>query len=257
MTFKDSLRLLFLLLSTIHSNSKLSTVHSNFVHKSSPPLSCSSDQFACFDRSKCIPMRSLCDEHPDCDDASDETESVCRECAVVCKVEGRNRCIGKKALCDGVFNCDNGIDETPSLCDNCNWKDLTRCAGMAASVLRLRFFAQVSLGFIIARTALTNLTPGQIAPFAQRRAPCHARVFPATVQKSATGSSLVRMLGTSCSPLARPTRPAAARRPDSFSALMAPTVLIASRFATLSRIVKTGRTRVLSCAKTSASHSAL
>ena len=67
------------------------------------------------------------DEHPDCDDASDETESACQECAAVCKVEGRDRCIGKKALCDGVFNCDDGIDETPSLCDNCNWKDLTRC----------------------------------------------------------------------------------------------------------------------------------
>ena len=65
------------------------------------------------------------------------------------------------------------------------------------------------------------------------------------------------MLGTSCSPLARHTMPAAARRPDSFSAKTDPAVLLAGGFAMALRIVQTGRMRELSIAKTSVNHTAL
>ena len=110
---------------------------------------------------------------------------------------------------------------------------------------------------LFAQTALMNRTLGRIAPFAQRRAPWPAQVSLATVQKSAMENQLVQILGTSCSPLARHTVPAAARRPDSFSARMGPAVLLAGSFAMVVRIVQTGRMRTLSIAKTSVNHSAL
>ena len=44
--------------------------------------SCSTDEFACLDGSKCIPRRWLCDGDEDCKDASDEENKKCssREC---------------------------------------------------------------------------------------------------------------------------------------------------------------------------------
>ena len=110
---------------------------------------------------------------------------------------------------------------------------------------------------LIARMALMNQTLGRIATIAQRRAPCPAQVFLATVQKSVMERQLVQISGTSCSPLARHTIPAAARRPDSFSARTDPAVLLAGGFAMVVRIVQTGRMRVLSSAKTSVNHGAL
>ena len=113
------------------------------------------------------------------------------------------------------------------------------------------------MDIFFAQTALMNRTLGLIATFAQRRAQCPAQVFLATVQKSAMEFQPVRILGTSCSPLARHTMPAATRRPDSFSAVTAPDVLLDTGFAILLRIVQTGRMRELSIAKTSVNYSAL
>jgi len=103
-------------------------------------------------------------------------------------------------------------------------RQASQSAGTAVSVFPLVAFVIVRL---IAWTALTNPTLGRIAPLAKRRTPCPAQVFLATVQKSAMELHHVQMLGTSCSPLARRTRPAAARRTASFSATTGPGVLLA------------------------------
>ena len=104
---------------------------------------------------------------------------------------------------------------------------------------------------MIAPTALTNPTLGQIALIAQRRDLCPAQVFLKTVQRSVMGYQLVQMLGTSCSPLVRCMVPTVARRMIFFGAWTDPAVFIEVVLAILKRIVLTGRMRVLSSAKTS------
>ena len=141
MTSKVSLHLLLLLLT-----------HLNFVHTSSsettelaltdpfPTLSCSSDQFACLDGwRRCIPNEYLCDGDADCKDASDETVSVCPDCAadpskLICKESGKDmckskaewfacldgsKCISRSDLCDGDADCNDASDETESACQEC------------------------------------------------------------------------------------------------------------------------------------------
>ena len=104
---------------------------------------------------------------------------------------------------------------------------------------------------------LTILMLGPIARIAQRKVASPAQVFLRIVQHFVMEKQLVQIFGTSWSPLARHTMPAAARRPDSFSAATAPAVLIAPIFAMLLWIVQTGRMRDLSFAKTSVNHAAL
>ena len=74
-------------------------------------------------------------------------------------------------------------------------------AEMAVGVLRL---SGVVMELFLARTALTNRTLGRIAPFAQRRAPCPAQVFLATVQNFAMDVLLVLIIGTNYSPPVSP-----------------------------------------------------
>ncbi|CAJ0590745.1 unnamed protein product [Cylicocyclus nassatus] len=85
---------------------------------------CSTDQFACLDGSKCIPLLWLCDGARDCPDGSDEKHSKCHphlndiKCfgnQPECLHGGVGRCIPNEWLCDGHKDCDNGEDEF-----NCN-----------------------------------------------------------------------------------------------------------------------------------------
>ena len=75
------------------------------------------------------------------------------------------------------------------------------CAGTAVDALRYQNFVGV---LVIAQTALTTLTLGQIAHIAQRRAACPAQVFLVTVQSFVTDGLHVQMLGMSCSQHAGP-----------------------------------------------------
>ena len=75
------------------------------------------------------------------------------------------------------------------------------CAGTAVDALRYQNFVGV---LVIAQTALTTLTLGQIAHFAQRRAACPAQVFLEIVQSFVTDIPHVQMLGTNYSQHAGP-----------------------------------------------------
>ena len=76
----------------------------------SPTPRCASDEFECFDGSRCIPLSWICDFLDDCPDASDESN-----CSVFCHVYHISDLLMTLSVlyvigdCQpGQFRCDNG-----------------------------------------------------------------------------------------------------------------------------------------------------
>ena len=69
----------------------------NSIANTTLSLPCSSDQFACADGSKCIPMLELCNGYDTCADMSHNSYSQCDNCAADhlfrCKVSGIDVCL--------------------------------------------------------------------------------------------------------------------------------------------------------------------
>ena len=84
-------------------------------------LSCSSDEFACADGSKCIPESYRCDEFLDCGDRSDESESLCTPPCLTDMFACADglQCISLSKKCDGRTDCSDFSDELVTECPNC------------------------------------------------------------------------------------------------------------------------------------------
>ncbi|KAH7723788.1 low-density lipoprotein receptor-related protein 1 [Aphelenchoides avenae] len=83
-------------------------------------LKCTVDQFACADRSKCVPLRFHCDGHIDCEDASDERSCPkvatpnterCVSPNYLCLNDTRATCIPHDKVCNGAYDCPSQDDE--------------------------------------------------------------------------------------------------------------------------------------------------
>lgn len=62
-------------------------------------LDCPLNTFPCVDNSGCVDTENWCDGRIHCNDASDESQCVCKER------------IDKDKLCDGYYDCPSGEDE--------------------------------------------------------------------------------------------------------------------------------------------------
>lgn len=62
-------------------------------------LDCPTDHMSCFDGSKCIKHKHLCDGEADCSDGSDEAKCSCKD-----RIEAFRHC-------DGYLDCPEGEDE--------------------------------------------------------------------------------------------------------------------------------------------------
>ena len=111
------------------------------------PLSCSENQFACRDGSKCVSRsRDLCDGYKDCDDYSDEFASKCDNCTAdhlfSCLIHrGVNVCLNVKFKCDGISHC-GGADELLSECESScspSTKFVCKYRGMEACLSKRRY----------------------------------------------------------------------------------------------------------------------
>ena len=94
------------------------------------------EQFECkwFDESVCLNKTTKqCNGEVDCDDASDESPSVCLSCEddtgiFVCEYEGHTVCLNKTTQqCNGIGVCDDGSDEFTSQCGECLDSDKFEC----------------------------------------------------------------------------------------------------------------------------------
>ena len=81
---------------------------------------CGPEEWSCRSRSgQCIPLAWLCDEHEDCEDASDEKLAECVDNTCASEEEftcDNGRCIQKRWLCDGEDDCGDASDERE--CEN-------------------------------------------------------------------------------------------------------------------------------------------
>ena len=101
---------------------------------------CTPDQFACPDRLKCIPEKDLCNGVDNCEDRSDESESLCTPpCSsdMFACADG-SKCIPKSYLCNGYFShehaCADHSHTSPSRCDNCSADNLFLCPHLGLDV---------------------------------------------------------------------------------------------------------------------------
>ena len=88
------------------------------------PVSCSSDEFACYDGTKCIPKSKVCQgelDDPKCDDLSHISAAQCNNCAsdhlFLCQINGIRVCFNTKHQCwsELVSMC-KGANELLSAC---------------------------------------------------------------------------------------------------------------------------------------------
>lgn len=89
---------------------------------------CDGDEFhKCRTGDKCISRSLICDGEADCEDASDESDSLCdtekvaRAFTRACNNETEfmceeKFCISNKLLCDGIGHCMDAGDEDPEMC---------------------------------------------------------------------------------------------------------------------------------------------
>jgi len=88
-------------------------------------LQCLENEFTCYDQSKCLSLKYVCDGTPNCKDSSDENSQFCdsdRKCKddyVQCGTTAQ--CVHKTNICDGVNDCLNGYDEMS--CKSCVGQD--------------------------------------------------------------------------------------------------------------------------------------
>ena len=143
-------------------------------------LSCPLDQFACEDGSKCIPNSDLCNSYQDCDDASDQSASLCLSpcstdlfacahgfrcisdesaslCSPPCSTdmfacEDGLKCISKSYLCDNNDDCEDKSDESASICTPPCSSDLFACADGSKCI-------QKSMGTELVMTDQTTFPP--------------------------------------------------------------------------------------------------
>ena len=93
-----------------------------------PP--CKSDQFACADGTKCIPESYRCDDYVDCNDGSDQSESLCTPpcSADMFPCADQSQCIPRSKVCSGyVDGCRDLSHTLASQCDNCAADHLFKC----------------------------------------------------------------------------------------------------------------------------------
>ena len=85
---------------------------------------CEEKQWPCLHSESCLSESFLCDDYPDCPDASDESKKICStnkygECRYdfLYKCLDKQKCISKRHLCDGEEHCSDGSDEAEDMCD--------------------------------------------------------------------------------------------------------------------------------------------
>ena len=109
----------------------LPSIYSKLVVGAQTYLSCSSDEFACHDGTKCIPTSYLCDLDKDCDDNSDEL-SPCGATTPPCSSDqfachDGIKCIPKSEMCNGDNGCVDESGNFASHCNNCTGDHLLLC----------------------------------------------------------------------------------------------------------------------------------
>ena len=87
------------------------------------------DQFICDDGLGCFPLSYRCDAVHDCQDASDESESLCTPpCpSDMFACSDGSKCIPRSKFCNGFGSCVDFSHSLPSHCDNCSADHLFKC----------------------------------------------------------------------------------------------------------------------------------
>ena len=90
-------------------------------------LSCSSDEFACYDQSNCIPTKYLCDGDNDCKDQSDE--QICQDGVHkdLFTCHDQSKCIPKEWVCLGGGGCTDYSHTSAAQCNDCAGDHLFKC----------------------------------------------------------------------------------------------------------------------------------
>lgn len=87
---------------------------------------CSSDEYKCKARDKCIPNTMKCDGDDHCPLGDDEEEcDSCQNGAKMCSA--KKTCVPKWKLCDGLADCPDASDEMDCDCRGCSGSDRALC----------------------------------------------------------------------------------------------------------------------------------